>query len=139
MNTIFSFVRSLFSNISKFFDSPARSDNFTSTNSISAMVRYLSISEHSSDVTGDKKIWDNLFKKAYLETEIVDDEIQYLLAHFLFRNGNLQEALRWFFKSAEQGNPEAQWRLGTCYERGEGVPANFAESIKWHRKAVENL
>ena len=36
---------------------------------------------------------------------------------------------------AEQGDAEAEFRLSQMYERGEGVPPNYAEALKWSAKA----
>ena len=36
---------------------------------------------------------------------------------------------------AEQGDAEAGFRLSQMYERGEGVPPNYAEAVKWSQKA----
>lgn len=44
------------------------------------------------------------------------------------------EALR---KAADQGNAYAQCNLGYAYGRGEGVPQDQAEAVKWFRKAAE--
>ena len=38
---------------------------------------------------------------------------------------------------AEQGDAEAQWRIGWMYHEGKGAPENDAEAVKWHRKAAE--
>ena len=38
---------------------------------------------------------------------------------------------------ANSGDPRAQSELGAAYLRGEGMPANNAEAIKWFRKAAE--
>ena len=40
-------------------------------------------------------------------------------------------------KNAEGGNPEAQFNLGVAYGKGEGVPKDYAESMKWYRKVAE--
>ena len=40
-------------------------------------------------------------------------------------------------RAAEQGDPEAQTRLGTLYQRGDGVPEDDAEGAAWHRRAAE--
>ena len=39
--------------------------------------------------------------------------------------------------AAEQGNAEAQFDLGNCYCKGEGVEQDKAEAVKWYRKAAE--
>ena len=48
-----------------------------------------------------------------------------------------EEAMKWYRKAAEQGNAEAQYRLGRFYERGWGVVKDEAEAMKWYRKAAE--
>jgi TPR repeat protein len=49
----------------------------------------------------------------------------------------LDEAIKWIRTAAEQGDAEAQFNLGRAYQRGEGVPKNFAEALKWYRKAAD--
>ena len=38
---------------------------------------------------------------------------------------------------ADQGDVNAQFNLGSMYEKGEGVPENDAEAVKWYRKAAD--
>ena len=41
-------------------------------------------------------------------------------------------------RKAEQGDAEAQYKLGNCYCDGkEGLPQDYAEAVKWFRKAAE--
>jgi len=40
-------------------------------------------------------------------------------------------------KLAKRGNADAQDKLGAIYANGQGVPKNYAEAVKWFRKAVE--
>ena len=40
-------------------------------------------------------------------------------------------------QEAEQGDVEAQYKLGYAYYDGKGVPQDYAESLKWFRKAAE--
>ena len=51
------------------------------------------------------------------------------------------EALRRQFleykAKGEQGDAKAQFNLGVCYENGNGVPQDYAEAVKWFRKAAE--
>ena len=47
------------------------------------------------------------------------------------------EAVKWYRKSAEQGNSNAQFNLGLCYACGFGVLRNDVEAVKWYRKAAE--
>lgn len=41
------------------------------------------------------------------------------------------EALFWYRKAAEQGNAGAQANLGLMYERGQGVPQDYAQAHMW--------
>ena len=47
------------------------------------------------------------------------------------------EAVKWYRKSAEQGNRSAQNNLGNRYYNGEGVTKDYVEAAKWYRKAAE--
>ena len=40
-------------------------------------------------------------------------------------------------KAAEQGDAEAQFSLGSCYDEGEGVRVDKSLAVKWCRKAAE--
>jgi localization factor PodJL len=56
-------------------------------------------------------------------------------------------AFQWLEKAALQGQPVAEYSLGTLYERGQGVAASPALALKWYlaaanqgnRKAMHNL
>ena len=50
---------------------------------------------------------------------------------------NLQEAIKWYKKAAEQGDADAQFNLGVMYENGEGVTKNLQEAFKWYLEAAE--
>lgn len=47
------------------------------------------------------------------------------------------EAVKWYRKAADQGNADAQYRLGLMYARGGGVPQNHVEAVTWYRKAAD--
>src|ERR1035441_3068965 len=38
--------------------------------------------------------------------------------------------------SAEQGDAEAQFNLGWCYDDGRGVAKDYVEAVKWYRQAA---
>ncbi len=38
---------------------------------------------------------------------------------------------------AEQGDAKAQANLGHMYSHGQGVPQDYAEALRWYRKAAE--
>ena len=47
------------------------------------------------------------------------------------------EAVKWYRKSAEQGDAIAQYNLGLMYDSGDGVPQDDIEAEKWYRKSAE--
>jgi TPR repeat protein len=48
-----------------------------------------------------------------------------------------QTDVEWLRARAKQGDADVQYRLGTMYRNGFGVPQNDAEAIKWFRMAAE--
>jgi len=42
-----------------------------------------------------------------------------------------------FFRAADEGVVEAQAIMGTWYSQGKGVPQNYAEAMKWFRRAAD--
>jgi hypothetical protein len=63
-------------------------------------------------------------------------DAQLLLADQLARNGASIAAVRHIAHAAQYGMPKAQTRLGLCYLRGLGVPANQAEARHWLDRAA---
>jgi len=61
--------------------------------------------------------------------------------------GNLPDAVKFLGQAAEKGQAVAQYRLGTLYERGQGIAADGAKAVHWYglaaaqgnRKAMHNL
>jgi TPR repeat protein len=47
------------------------------------------------------------------------------------------EAVKWYRKSAEQGNAFGQNNLGAMYEYGNGVNKDILKAVSWYRKAAE--
>ncbi len=47
-----------------------------------------------------------------------------------------EDVKRWL-EAAEQGDADAQYKLGLAYSKGEGVAKDAAEAVKWYRKAAE--
>jgi uncharacterized protein len=62
---------------------------------------------------------------------------QLRLADRLTRKGAPIQAVRHIAHAAQYGLPEAQARLGLCYLRGIGVPANQAEARHWLERAAD--
>ena len=53
------------------------------------------------------------------------------------RQGDGATSLRGWKQLAEQGNAEYQFKLGSMYEKGQGVPEDHATAVEWYRKAAE--
>jgi Sel1 repeat-containing protein len=49
---------------------------------------------------------------------------------------DFEEALKWFHRAADQGNAEAQARIGMMYHFGKGVPRDDAEAARWYLLAA---
>ena len=47
------------------------------------------------------------------------------------------EAVKWYRKSAAQGNAWGRANLGYMYENGRGVSQDHAEAAKWYRRSAE--
>ncbi|MBO0345427.1 SEL1-like repeat protein [Roseibium sp. CAU 1637] len=50
---------------------------------------------------------------------------------------NLEEAAKWYQRSAEQGLAPAQYRLASLYEKGRGTERNRIKARDWYTKAAE--
>lgn len=50
--------------------------------------------------------------------------------------GDYRMALLQFKTLAAQGDKEAQYRLGTMYSQGQGVPVNYDQAVHWLREAA---
>ena len=44
--------------------------------------------------------------------------------------------MKWYKKSAEQGNADAQYSLGWCYYYGKGIAKNLQEAVNWYKKSA---
>jgi len=51
--------------------------------------------------------------------------------------GHHAEAVKWYRKSAEQGDAYGQFTLGWMHQNGKGVTQDYSEAVKWFRKAAE--
>jgi TPR repeat protein len=50
--------------------------------------------------------------------------------------GNCHTSFKWLSLSAEQGNTEAQFRLGDLYALGHGTLKNIPDAYQWYTKAA---
>jgi hypothetical protein len=58
-------------------------------------------------------------------------------AQAAYNRGDYATALQLIRPLADQGDARAQSILGLMYESGRGVPQDYAEAVKWYRKAAD--
>ena len=46
-------------------------------------------------------------------------------------------AAEWYRKAADQGDADAQYKLGVFYENGYGVTQDKEQAMQWYKKAAE--
>ena len=68
---------------------------------------------------------------------MIADGLLYAIRSLSPRSKDPANALKQVRFAAEQGDPEAQNRLGICYTNGIGVRKAPEEAVKWFRKAAE--
>ena len=54
-----------------------------------------------------------------------------------FEAQKFESAVQYYTRAAELGNAEAQYKLGCCYETGDGVEKDLKEAEYWFRKSAE--
>ncbi|SHO55503.1 tetratricopeptide repeat protein [Vibrio quintilis] len=59
------------------------------------------------------------------------------LGTYYTQQKNYKEALNWYVKAAESGDPEAQAKVGDLYARGIGAKANQRTAAEWFYKAAK--
>lgn len=64
-------------------------------------------------------------------------EAQAWLGYILDQSENNEEAVSYYRAAAEQGNVEGIAGLAEMYAKGEGVEKNFAEALKYFKRAGE--
>lgn len=81
--------------------------------------------------------FDSLDDLYEVENQFHNSEIQFLLSEQLFKNGNNNDAIDWAIKSANQGNVNAQCKLGDVYYNGIDVTKDLKEAKNWYQKAAD--
>ena len=79
------------------------------------------------------------WKQLLFHAEQGDAESQLELGKYYEEDGHVDEieAVKWYRKSANQNNAEAQYRLGLCFMNGKGIQKNVIEAGKLFCKAGE--
>ncbi|MDB4304273.1 hypothetical protein N9934_05745, partial [Desulfosarcina sp.] len=71
---------------------------------------------------------------------IGDNKAIYALAEYYEKqksNTNLETAIFWYRKAAEDGNTDAQIKMGNVYVVGRGVLQDYQKALKWYGLAAE--
>lgn len=70
-----------------------------------------------------------------------DDEAQFEVGSRYFRGVGIKKdyklAVKWFEKSANSCNPDAECSIAFCYYNGKGIKKNYKEALSWFIKAAE--
>ena len=48
-----------------------------------------------------------------------------------------RQAVSWYRKAAEQGDPDAQYNLGVRYDTARGIEKDTQQAVAWYRKAAD--
>ncbi len=54
-----------------------------------------------------------------------------------YRRGDFETAVKELRPLGEQGDALAQFNLGAMYERGQGVPQDSFQAVRWYRRAAK--
>ncbi|HKR36560.1 MAG TPA: caspase family protein [Steroidobacteraceae bacterium] len=54
-----------------------------------------------------------------------------------YDRADIKQALRIWMETAQGGDPEAMTNVGEIYERGMGVPPDYAAAAEWYQKAAD--
>src|ERR1700692_3760418 len=54
-----------------------------------------------------------------------------------YKRQRFDRAIKAWLKAASSGHTEAQFRLGECYARGEGVLCSLTDAALWFKRAGE--
>ena len=91
----------------------------------------------------DSSDYDKAFKILYKNRfDYYFDEVASRKLGWMYYNGkgtpqDNVEAVKWFRKSAEQGNSDGQRLLGFMYKNGRGLDTNYIKAVEWYRKSAE--
>lgn len=88
-----------------------------------------------------------LYRERYTLTQLrcfaedgIPDAQYYLAEYYYYGTGDATDmdiAIKWYNKAANQGHVEAQYSLGHIYEFGECEKIDYEEAKKWYGKAAE--
>jgi TPR repeat protein len=78
-------------------------------------------------VKTEERVFEKKFRYLRIKAEEGDADIEEELAYCYLKQKDAKQAAKWFLKSAEHGNHDAQWTIGFMYARGVGVERDGIE------------
>ena len=78
---------------------------------------------------------DSLYDIGIIDPPTTAEKLRY--AKQLDEKRKYTDAFKWYMRAAEQGDSQAQFRVGNMYDFGVGVEKNYKEAVKWYRKSAE--
>lgn len=96
------------------------------------VVEYCEDSDVKKEARQDLKNLNN-----YIETNAFNIGNNYYFGNFGYAKDKTK-AVKYWKKSADNGNAEAQYYLGFCYSKGDGVQMNKQTAFYWYQKASNN-
>ena len=65
------------------------------------------------------------------EAETHDSHIQFLLGRYYEEQEDYENSFKWCKLAANQGDSDAQYKIGVMYYNGEVVEQDYEEAFKW--------
>jgi TPR repeat protein len=81
--------------------------------------------------------FNELHDLAVLDSAEAQFMLGWMYSHGKGVDKDLQKAVYWYSKSAEQDHSHAQYNLAEMYIGGEGVQIDYEEAVKWLKRASE--
>ena len=98
------------------------------------LQQYLDIAERCQN-NGD---YDDAVKAYYVAAEDYQSSTaQRMLGALYAQSSSMEDAVKWYWKAANQGDAESQLQLGICYVLGKGVPESSETAVEWFEKAAK--
>jgi TPR repeat protein len=95
----------------------------------------LSLDNYQTEIK-DVTIIENQTESLQISLIIFSPQNYYELGNKYFDSKDYSQALKYYTVSANQGNPSAQYCLGSMYEQGLGITQDFSEAKKWYLLAA---
>ena len=67
----------------------------------------------------------------------ISGEVEFQKGREFSKEGDLNLAFACFLEAAEKGHTEARFYLGSCFQRGAGIPKDGQRAGEWYRKAAD--